>query len=156
MCKKAEETQKHLFLDCSFANEVWCFVIKELNFNFILPTTWKYFFACWKDYYQGSLFKKPDLTIAWLTLPKYICWKIWIARNKGIFENLNPSPSKISSSAKSLWAEALLSNRLRHLHLEPLNYKEKNWTRYLITQRKSSQVDVKKPNHTRWQIRKNP
>ena len=35
MCKKAEEKQKHLFLDCSFANEVWCSTIKEINFNFI-------------------------------------------------------------------------------------------------------------------------
>ena len=89
-------------------------------------------------------------------LPKYICWKIWIARNKGIFENLNPSPGKVSSFAKALWAEALLSNELRHLHLEPLNYKEKNWTRDFITQHKTPWTDVKKPNHTRWQIRKNP
>ena len=156
MCKNAKETQKHLFLDCSFANEVWCLVIKELHFNIILPTNWKDLFACWKDYYQCSLFKKPDFTRAWLALPKYVCWNIWIARNKGLFENLNYSPDRVSSSAKALWFEALLSNGLRHLHIEPLNSKEKSWTRDLLYHLKTSPTVVKKPNHTRWKIRKNP
>ena len=110
----------------------------------------------WKDYYQGSLFKKQDLTRAWLALPKYVCWKIWIARNKGLFENLSPSPDKVSSFAKALWIEALLSNGLRHLHIEPLNSKDKIWTIDLLRHLKTALIDVKKPNHSRWQIRKNP
>ena len=63
------------FLECSFANEVWCTVLKEIHFSLTLPTIWKDFFACWKDYYHGSLIKKLDFSRAWVTLPKYICWK---------------------------------------------------------------------------------
>ena len=101
------------------------------------------------------MFKTPNFTRAWLALPKYVCWKIWTARNKGLFENLNPSPGKVSSSAKALWAEALLSNGLRHLHLESLNSTEKSWTRDLLCLLKSSLVDAKKPNPLRWQVQKN-
>ena len=114
LCKKAEETQTHIFLECPFANEVWFSILNELNFNIILPTNLKDFFTCWKDYYQGSLFKKPDFSKAWMDLPKYVCWKIWIARNKSLFENLNHPPVRVSSAAKYLWTEAL-SKILRHL-----------------------------------------
>ena len=72
LCKRAEETQNHLFLECSFSNEVWCSVLNELNFNITLPTNLKDLFACWKDYYQGTLFKKPDFSKAWMALPKYV------------------------------------------------------------------------------------
>ena len=91
-----------------------------------------------------------------VALPKYVCWKIWIARNKGLFENLNHSPDRVSSFAKAIWTEALLSNGLRHLHLESLNSTEKSWTRDLLCLLKSSLVDAKKPNPLRWQIRNNP
>ena len=76
LCKNLEEMLEHLFLDIPFANEVWCTVLKELQFNLTLPTNWKDFFICWKDYYHGSLNKKPDFLRAWVDLPKYICWKI--------------------------------------------------------------------------------
>ena len=82
LCKNEEETQKNIFLYYSYANEVWCLALKELHFNITLLTNWKDFFACSEDYYHGTLFKKQHFTRAWLVLPKYVCWKIWISRNK--------------------------------------------------------------------------
>ena len=116
---------QHIFLEGSFANELWCTVLKELQFNLTLPTNLKDFFVCWKDYYQGTLLKKLDFSKAWAVLPKYVCWKIWIAINKGLFENLNHPPIRVSSAAKELWTEALLSNGFWHLQLEPLNSSKK-------------------------------
>ena len=145
LCKRAEETHNHLFLDCSFANEVWCSVLNELNFNITLPTNTKDFFACWKDYYQGSLFKKPDFSKAWMALPKYVCWKIWIARNKSLFENLNHPPIRVSFDAKALWTEALLSKGLRQLQLDPLNTTEKRWMKDLLAPINPTPKEAKKP-----------
>ena len=151
LCKNLEEMLEHLFLDSPFANEVWCIVLKELEFNLTLPTNWKEFFNYWKDYYHGSLNKKPYFLRAWVALPKFICWKIWIARNKGIFENVTLSPTKVSSSAKYLWTEALLSKGVRHLHLEPLTPKERIWICDLLGPLKPTPgvIYVKKPNSLR-------
>ena len=69
-----------------------------------------------------------------------------------------PSPSRVSSSVKALWTEALLSKGVRHLHLEPLTPKERIWICNLIGPHKPSLggTYVRKPNSLRWQIRKNP
>ena len=87
---------------------------------------------------------------AWVALPKYVYWKIWIARNKGLFENLNLSLVRVPSSVKSLWTEALLSNGLWHLHIEPLNSTEKNCISDLLCPLKPTLEDAKKPNSLRW------
>ena len=38
--KSLEETLEHIFLECPFTNEVWCTVLKELQFNLTLLTNW--------------------------------------------------------------------------------------------------------------------
>ena len=75
-----------MFIECKFYQEVWKWAFKDLNIDLTLRTNWNDFFECWKDYYQGSLYKNPDFARAWEALPKYICWKLWITRNKEIFE----------------------------------------------------------------------
>ena len=86
MCKDSEESPEHLFIECNFSQEVWQRDFKDLNIDLTLPTNCNDFFECWKDYYQGSLNNKPDFARAWEALPKYIRWKLWIARNKEICE----------------------------------------------------------------------
>ena len=110
LCKEAEETIDHLFLHCNFSTEVWTLAVQELQINLILPTNWNDLFACWKDYYHGYLLQKPDLTRAWVALPKYLCWKIWVTRNKNLFEDEASCPMKERLSAKSLWVEALVTD----------------------------------------------
>ena len=68
--------------------------------NITLPTNWYDFFFNWKDYYQGSFNKEPDFSIAWNALPRFVCWKIWNARNKEIFEGKVATPSRIAMKAK--------------------------------------------------------
>ena len=120
----------------------------------ILPINWNDLFSCWKYYYQGSLFQKPDLTRAWFSLPKYICLKIWAARNKDIFEGEVSSPRKVMSSAKSLWVEALLTRGMIHIHKEPLNSEERAWTiDFLSHVTNNWHMAIQRPNCLKWQLR---
>ena len=36
---------------------------------------------------MGSFIRKPIFKIAWKAIPKCICWKVWFARNKAIFQD---------------------------------------------------------------------
>ena len=95
--KEFEETLEHLFLECKFTQKVWYHSLHSLQFTLILPTNWNDMFDCWKDYYQGSLHQKTDLTRTWVALPNYICWKIWTAKNKEIFDGEASRPESIKS-----------------------------------------------------------
>ena len=68
------------------------------------------------------------------------------------------SPARVSSSAKALWAEDLLSKGVDHLQFEPLSSKERIWIGNLLRPHKPSARGKhgKKPNSLRWQIRKSP
>ena len=83
--------------------------------NLILPTNWNDLFACWKDYYYGSLLQKPDLTRAWVSLPKEL------------FEGKASNPRKVMLAAKLLWVEALAKRGMNNIVNEPLNYEERTW-----------------------------
>ena len=87
-----------------------------------MPTNWSDFFDCWKDYYQGSLSKKPDFARAWEALPKYICWKLWKTRNSEIFEGKKSGSGKVVSTEKALWVEALSIRKMDNINKEPLTW----------------------------------
>ena len=89
-----------------------------------------------------------------MALPKYVYWKIWIARNKSLFENLNNPLVRVSSTAKALWTEALLYKGLRHLQLELLNTTEKRWMKDLLAPINPTPKEAKKPTSSNWKIRK--
>ena len=86
MCKDSEESLEHLFNECKFSQEVWQRAFKDMNIDLTLQANWNNFFGCWKDYYQGSLYNKPDFAREWEALPEYICWKLWTTTNKEICE----------------------------------------------------------------------
>ena len=96
-------------------------MLKELKMNITMPTNWNDIFFSWKDYYQGSFKQKPDFAKAWEALPRFICWKIWTARNKEIFEGVNASTKKVSSSVKSLWVDSLSTKGMKIIKKEPLS-----------------------------------
>ena len=102
LCKYFKETMEHLFIESNFSQEVWQQAFKELNTGITLPTNFNDFFECWKEYYHGSFYNKPDFVRAWEALPKFICWKLWITRNKDIFEAKKNSLGKVTASGKAL------------------------------------------------------
>ena len=85
------------------------------------------FFFSWKDYYQGSLNKKPDFARAWDALPRFVCWKIWNARNKEIFEGKNAYINKVSIATKILCVDTLSIRGMKSIKNEPLTVEERSW-----------------------------
>ena len=73
LCKEEEESLKHVFTECNFTQQVWREMLKELRMNITLPTSWYAFFFSWKDYYQGTLNKKPNFAKAWDSIPRFVC-----------------------------------------------------------------------------------
>ena len=50
---------------------------------------------------------KPMWKQFWLELPKYICSKIWLSRNRAIFRNTFPTPIQVVGQPKGLLLETL-------------------------------------------------
>lgn len=99
MCQSEEETLQHLFIECNYAKE---------NRNHALGSLTQRFNQ-WGSHYSGSFKEKPIFKRYWDTLPKYICWSIWLARNKQIF-NDETQNSKIAA----LKACTLLTKYMRN------------------------------------------
>jgi hypothetical protein len=75
----------HLFVTCIFCKDVWTRTKKELN----LLTVWD---GSTLDDCFENWDRKEDL---YITLPSILCWFVWLARNKTIFEGSNPSPLSV-------------------------------------------------------------
>ena len=154
LCKESEENLEHVFTECKFMQKVWTNALRELKMNITMPTNWNDLFFSWKDYYQGSFNQKSDFIRAWEALPRFICWKIWTTRNKGIF-GVSSSANKVSISAKSLWVDSLSTRGMKSINKEPLAVEERAWMVDLLGHPSSCfwSNPTKKPSLSTWQIR---
>ena len=71
--------------------------------QFILGT-WKAMFFNWSREYPGTLERENMLKNVWLVLPKFLCWKICLARNKMIFAGENQMTNQIADNSISMTA----------------------------------------------------
>jgi hypothetical protein len=108
LCKEAMETSNHLFVDCQFANKVWSLTLHGLNV--VVPSNISVvdLFTNWKDRYP-LLSMKTLWARIWISIPKYVCWKLWLARNEQIFNNIAWTPSMVAVKEKGLLLETLRS-----------------------------------------------
>lgn len=90
-CCGENETVDHIFLQCRNAKELWN---QELWTTPIIIDTAATFASVLQASYQWI--NLPPLGVRSNLLP-WICWNLWIARNKRIFENRIISPQDILS-----------------------------------------------------------
>ena len=83
----------HLFLNCPFAVEIWDW-ITTLWFAIHLPNSILSLFSSWDLVFPGPLQQKLGLNLNWLSLPKFIIWKIWLERNQHIFKGIAQSTAQ--------------------------------------------------------------
>ena len=69
---------------------------------------------------------RDPLAIAWLTLPKFICWKLWLKRNNRIFRGTCSSPIQVVIKIKALLGDFIRSRPPLRLH-SPLSRVEEVW-----------------------------
>jgi len=85
LCKSNWETVKHLFVNCPFTISVW----ERIKLALTLSIGWNgsLVFECFENWNVRNILCP--------TLPAYICWFIWLERNKTIFESGTPSIQKM-------------------------------------------------------------
>jgi ribonuclease HI/exonuclease III len=107
MCLENEENLCHLMLECNFAQEIWNEALGPWRNALICPTSIADLFATWLSNYPGVLPKNESFKVAWLSLPKIICWQIWLERNKRIFRVQVQEAKLVSIKIKNQLKESL-------------------------------------------------
>eukprot|EP00253_Pinus_taeda_P008065 PITA_08065 len=77
LCQDASESITHLLVECSFTRQVWVETKKLLN----ITSRWEGgdLIAAWEFWWSNY----PEKNLR--NLPPILCWGIWIARNRSIF-----------------------------------------------------------------------
>lgn len=79
LCKSEEETNTHLFLDCTFTKSIWLEISRSLGPSLIWNgTNILEALQFWLAEQQNQNYK---------VLPLMVGWEIWLARNHAIFED---------------------------------------------------------------------
>jgi hypothetical protein len=81
LCSNEAEYVVHIFVKCSFIQNVWNRIKGGLNINIV----WKG--STITTCYENWVTKERTH----ITLPFLVCWYVWLERNKRIFEDRNPS-----------------------------------------------------------------
>ena len=78
----------HLFLYFPFVVEIWDWITTPWFAIIELLDSILSLFNSWDLVFPGPLQQKPGLNFSWLTLPKFIIWKIWLERKQHIFKGI--------------------------------------------------------------------
>jgi len=114
LCCKAQETMEHVFVDFSFAQEVWDCILQGLNVSTPSQVKVANLFSTWRMHYPHMTQRKTTWNRIWKVVPKYVCWKIWLARNDQIFNSIPNSPLKVAAKAKALLLETVANHPLKN------------------------------------------
>lgn len=93
LCQIVEETINHLFISCTFAQEVWSYIVQGLNISTIEP-----------------LVAVEDAIFKWclsgmVALPIFIAWCLWRNKNSPIFERKGESTARLSDKIIAYFLE---------------------------------------------------
>jgi hypothetical protein len=125
LCCNALETMDHLFVDCPFTQEVWNISLHGLNVTAPTQITVVTLFSSWKARYPHAVQSKSIWNRIWQAIPKFLCWKIWLARNDQIFNNSLHSPSMVAAKEKYLLLETMAHHSFKNEN--SLLPEEKKW-----------------------------
>lgn len=102
MCRNSEETVSHMFIDCDFTKEVWKLTLLGLHASPPQHSSVADLFTEWFQCYPHNIPNNPLWFHIWISIPKFLCWEIWLTRNDRIFNNSWATNSTMLFST-SLW-----------------------------------------------------
>jgi hypothetical protein len=146
LCGKASDTSQHLFLFCPFAIIVWKTTLQNLHERIRWPAQPKELLINWVSRYQGTS-KNPLFKAMFNALPKFICWKLWLARNRATFANVRTPPELVAKKAVGLMAE-FLSTKAKSLLSSPSTSPEFEWISSLHLPPSSTPPPLPQPDPT--------
>eukprot|EP00253_Pinus_taeda_P005985 PITA_05985 len=106
-CKNAQETTDHLFINCEYAKKAWNIFLTGTNVRPSAQCTIAKMFTSWKASYPHNIAGKSPWYKIWIAAPKYLCWKLWLARNEIIFNQNEIAAEKVAKQAKKLLLKTL-------------------------------------------------
>jgi hypothetical protein len=113
LCQIGQENINHLFWECSFARKCWTLAFGDLARNIRWPSSPHPSLGNWDKYCRGYFKDKPALKRIWRAMPKFICWQIWITRNRNFFQGKASLPQTKTAKAKLLLSESINSKPLK-------------------------------------------
>jgi hypothetical protein len=126
LCGKALETSQHIFLLFPFSITVWKTALQRLHSRIRWSAQPRELLSDWTSLYRGTFKNNPLFKALYKALPKYICWKIWLARNRIIFSNLRSPPDLVAKKVVGLLAEFFLS-KPKTFSFTPTSTIESDW-----------------------------
>jgi len=108
MCRNAGETISHLFIDCDFAKEIWNLILLRLQVHPPQHSSVANLYSSWFQSYAHNIPINSLWYHIWLSIPKFVCWEIWLAGNDLTFNNSPCNPTKSAAKAKALLLESVL------------------------------------------------
>eukprot|EP00253_Pinus_taeda_P022073 PITA_22073 len=157
-CCSAEESIQHLFLDCPFAKQCWISLSSLGNITWqphqSIPET----IHAWR---RNSPWKKNGSKIVkriWAILPLNLLWKIWLVRNKKIFQNKDSNVRMTCNKAHTLAQETIAANYKERLQAADYTVEERTVLRHILDRPGQSQEAKTSSNQNQiklkaWEIR---
>ena len=122
--QQATESSVHIFVECYFAQKVWAIFTCGLPYSYdplnAEPVT---LFKDWQSRYLDTLSSSHAWRKIWQAIPKFIWWKIWLARNDLIFNSKLLKLEIAASKDKAFLLEVAGNLRIFGTNLEA----EQNW-----------------------------
>ena len=105
---QAAKTTTHLFVGCVFTQKVWTHFLRGLPY-YSVPLISEPFnlFKKWQKRYPDLLSTSYEWRKIWQAIPKFLWWKIWLARNDSIFNSKVIKPEMVAIKTKALLLEVV-------------------------------------------------
>jgi hypothetical protein len=83
--------------------------------------------AKWVNHYRGSFYGKMFFQRVRKLTPKFICWQIWLAKNRSTFKDQNMNPGVVASHDQGQLAKLFNSKRIRIAVPQMRSHDEERW-----------------------------
>jgi len=141
-----------MLIYCNYAKQTWNILLANLEVPIHHLHKIPQIYTSWHRIYPFVLRGKKGWKTIWMAIPKFTCWKIWLARNQSIFLDARPTPIQTTRKAKGLLLEAISSSGLNWD--QGLNKQENTWMN--ISQNSVKKHVICKPkNKDRWTLKIN-
>ena len=158
LCNCDEETISHLFLQCNFSQLVWQSVLPP-GMALNLPASISQLFVEWSKHLPGSMNKIPTLQRLWDSIPKNLCWQLWLARNKAIFKEQKAVSARVAAKTIGMIVEKFASNNISLPDNVTAHHPYFEWCKTFLKEKSPLQPKFSSPgtvplrNSCAWEIR---
>ena len=127
--------------------------------NLHFPGSFTQLFKEWHHYFPGSLGNKPILGRLWAAIPKYLCWQIWLARNRVIFKEQKTSSARIAAKTIGMIIEKFAASNIKLPAQESIPEPYFSWCKAFFREKSflQSNIIANRPARNRrlqpWEIR---